>query len=242
MANSAKVKTSCRVIIQARMGSTRFPGKSMFELKGRCSLGHLVDSLRKGLESEKLLIVTSELSENNPIRDFSSRESIEFFSGDEENVALRFAKVLKFTDDEYFVRISGDSPLFDYRPVLETLNGLDPESDEIVTSIYPERTMPSGVNFEFVRRDVFLREYQNFTEERHFEHVTPYFYENAENFKIRQAPVSIENPSKYKFSFDTPEDRIRVEAIFEAMDKPHWLYTLKEKCAIYERLFGNEDL
>jgi spore coat polysaccharide biosynthesis protein SpsF len=219
------------------MGSERFPGKSMFNFKERASLGHLLDSLVHFFQKEKILVATSKLKANDSIRDFCKNESIETFSGDEQNVASRFVKILEADNSDYFVRLSGDSPLFDCETLVSSLESMKHGSPEILTSIYPERKMPSGINFEIVSRKLFLREYPNFSEERHVEHVTSYFYENAEKFNIKQAPGGMENPSKYKFSFDTQEDGKKIAAIFDCMDKPHWIYSLEEKCAIYERLF-----
>lgn len=88
-----------------------------------------------------------------------------------------------------------------------------------------------------MKTETFLNEYKNFKTKDHFEHVTQYFYENKGMFKIHPLKFNIKNPENYKFSFDTIEDKNKIEQFINTLEKPHYCYTLQEKCKIYEQLF-----
>lgn len=227
-------------IIQGRMGSERFPGKTMFQLAGKPSIAHLLDATRRVFANEDIIIATSVKTADDAIAEFCSVEGIECFRGDESNVAGRFFDVAKERNADYFVRLNADSPLLDFRVITKVLESAYeyPYADVVSTSVF--RTFPSGTNVEVVKSATFIREYSNFSKPEHFEHVTKYFYENVEKFKIISVKSEIEHPECYKFSFDTLEDGERIVKIFDLVQKPHSEYTLKEKCALYDDLFNKK--
>jgi spore coat polysaccharide biosynthesis protein SpsF len=223
------------IIIQARMGSKRFPGKSMHEFNDIPSLKHLTNSLLQLIPKEQIIIATSENIDNNAIREFAKIENINLYSGDENNVASRFYTILKHRPCKYFVRLNGDSPLFDYRILEEEISALNDKFD-IVSTIATER-FPSGMNFEILKSEVFKDYYNNFTTSDHFEHVTKYFYDHKDQFAIKQVENKIDNAKNYNFSFDTKEDLERLKKLFDSFDTEHCNYSLVEKCKIYDKLF-----
>jgi spore coat polysaccharide biosynthesis protein SpsF len=154
---------------------------------------------------------------------------VKCFRGPLENVAERFLEVIKFYKPEVFVRISADSPLFDYR-ILEHGFSLWKEELDLLTTVGSGQ--PSGMNAEFVKSNTFCSTYNQFTVSNHFEHVTPYFYENAERFKIERLESAFSSSEKLKFSLDNHEDLKLIERIFEQMQRPHYTYTLEEKAEL----------
>ncbi len=220
------------IIIQARMGSKRFPGKSMHLFNGKSSLSLLVDSLTQKFSKSLIYIATSIKKENHVIRKFAQEQGLHIYSGDEENVASRFLYILEQIEVDYFIRLNGDSPLFDYRLLYNTILNID-FSFDIYSTVFTKR-YPAGMNFEIVRKKTFLDEYYNFSDNSHYEHVTKYFYQNSKKFKIQQIDIIINNPETYRFCFDTDADRKRIEIIFNNMNKPHYYYTFQEKCKLYD--------
>jgi spore coat polysaccharide biosynthesis protein SpsF len=221
------------------MGSQRFPGKTMYPLQGKPSIAHLLDAVLQVFAAQDVVVATSVNRENDELVAFCEQSGIEAYRGDEENVASRFRDILRQTEAGYFVRLNADSPLLDYRTITEVL-GLLQETEAEIVSTAVRRTYPSGMNVEGLKSSVFLSEYPQFVLPGHFEHVTKYFYDNAERFDIRAVESGIERPERYKFSFDTQEDRDRMEQLFAALEQPHYEYTLQEKCALYDRLFPVE--
>ncbi len=226
------------LLIQARMNSNRLPGKSMILIKNRVVLDHILIALKQINPKHEIVILTSELSQNDSIRNYGQYKSICVFSGDETNVASRFFNFLNNFNRAYFVRINGDSPLIDYRLIEGTLNTIT-NGYSIYSTVF-NKTFPSGMNFEIVERKLFIESYNRFNSQEHFEHVTKYFYQNANEFKIRQidCPYFI-NPDKYKFSLDTYDDLLILQKIFNKFDKEQYFYNIAEKCQYYD-LIKNE--
>lgn len=217
------------------MGSKRFYGKSMYLFNGRPSLGHLLDSIVQYVDRGKIRVATTINKEDDPICDFCSDNGISYFRGDEINVALRFQRIVVQEEPDYFVRLNADSPLFDWRLLKKGLEQFRMENDICTTSI--SKKIPSGMNVEIINARTFLQEYQYFHLPSHFEHVTAYFYENKSRFRI--IPIEYEMPSEFcgfKFSFDTEDDRIRLEKLFRLMDKDHYFLSLIDKCKLYQEL------
>ena len=224
----------CPVIIQARMGSKRYPGKSMYMFNGKPSLMYLVESLEQCVDKKSIWVATSEMDDNDPIRELCRINSINVYSGDEDNVAKRYYDIVERIEGEYFIRVNGDSPLFDYRIMDTAIKEVDGNYD-LYSTIYTRR-FPSGMNFEIIRRALYVQEYPGFHKAPHFEHVTKYFYENRHKYRIKQVPYPAPDPGKYKFSFDTEEDRNTIRAFLAYIDKPHYCYSLAEKCDIYDKM------
>ncbi len=226
------------IIIQARMGSSRLPGKSLSLLKGKPSLLHLSESLLQAFQKESILVATTEKSKDDPICLLCENAGLQYYRGDEEHVALRFYAALNIYKPVFFVRLNGDSPLFDYR----ILRGaIDNNSNSDIITTVSDKPYPSGMNFEIIRTSVFLNAYPRFSTQPQREHVTKFFYEHPGNLKFTRLVSPVENSSRYKFTIDTREDLLRITKIFEAMDKPHYCYSLQEKCELYKKLFPDKN-
>lgn len=223
-------------IIQARAGSSRFPRKVLYPLAGKPALGQMIASVLQALDRKRIYIATSVNPENAPVAAIAAENGVNIFKGDEHNVASRFKSILESAPCEWFVRLSGDSPLIDYRIILSAVELLE-DGIDIVTTASP-RNYPSGMNVEIVRRSTYLSAYPSFTAPGHFEHVTTYFYDHPDRFSIRGVPPTIPDPERYKFSFDTEQDRLMIERIFGSLKQPHYRYTLEEKCRFYRDLCG----
>lgn len=225
------------VLIQARMGSERFAGKVLYPFRGEPALGHLLAAVLQVYLRENVIVVSSREEANDRLETFCRDRSVGIFRGDETNVAQRFRDVLECTKRPWAVRLSGDSPLLDHR-IIERALSMALESGADLVSTAPGRRFPSGMNVEVIRRETFLAAYGHFSNPGHFEHVTTYFYENPRAFLILGVPPETEHPERYKFSFDTDEDRKKIERIFEALPGEHYRYSLRDKCRIYETLFA----
>ena len=217
-------------IIQARMGSKRFPGKSMYPFNGKPSLQHLLESVMQVIAKENIYLASSINVENDAIEEFAVKNSFNVYRGDEENVASRFLHILQQKPCDYFVRLNGDSPLMDYRVIENALQHKNGGADLIST--VPGRKFPSGMNAEMIKSSTFLSSYELFSTNDHFEHVTKYFYENDKKLHIVTLQCPISNAQKFNFCFDTTEDRSKIEKIFAKLEKPHYEYTLQQKCSM----------
>lgn len=239
------------IFIQARMGSIRYPGKSLAKLAGRESLGHLLDSLRCIVPSDGIVVLTSNQGEDNPIEQFCRTEGVMVRRGDRDNVASRFLSAVSDLRPKYFVRISGDSPLFDYRILGDLLllfrqiaANIEHQARSVIVTTTGELPFPSGMNCELIPAELFVRCYQRFCTPDHFEHVTRYFYDcdlarqHSEGFEVVPLGCQIADARRYKFSFDTPEDGERIGRFFSKITRPHYELSLEEKCRIMAQILS----
>lgn len=223
------------IIVQARMGSQRLPGKSLIKIKEKTILEHALDALLSRFDKEDIVVATSNAPGNELLIKLCNTLNIKTFAGDEHNVASRFFEILKKYQPEYFVRISADSPLIDANSVASAVGKL--EDTGIVTTKGGE--FPSGMNVEVFNTDIYLNEFPKFKKPEHFEHVTTYFYEQNFPMKVLHCPVN--GAEMLKFSVDTHDDLNRVEKIFSMMSKPHYQYLIQEKCDMYKKLEDEND-
>lgn len=223
-----------KILIQARMGSKRFPKKTMYKFNNKPCLEHLVNSILNEFSRDEMVILTSKKNENNKIREFCRLNHIKCFSGSENNVAKRYYEFLKKDNCKYFVRICGDSPLFCAKELKSFLKNNKYLNHDIYSTLI-ERSYPRGNNFEVLKKEVFIKFYPLFRESEDFEHVTKFFYKNENVFRTKKINFSFNKPN-INFCFDNKKDCKLLESIFSKLDKPHFKYSLKEKCDIYENL------
>src|SRR5688500_5242636 len=103
-------------IIQARMKSTRLPGKVLLPIPlhgGKPIIQWIVDNVKKSGFEKKIILATSTNEEKDPLVAYCKTNSIECFRGDEENVLSRFIQILELNAFDLVVRLTGDNPLLD---------------------------------------------------------------------------------------------------------------------------------
>ena len=133
-----------------------------------------------------------------------------------------------------FVRLSGDSPLFDPALISEAIGLLEAEGADLSTNVWPTRSFPKGQSVEAIRTDSMARACAAMTDVADREHVTPYFYRNADAFRI----VGFEAGGDFagiQLSVDTAEDFVRAEAILAQIDAPAVAYGWREVLALNAR-------
>jgi len=207
------------------MSSSRLPGKVLRPVKGRPMLQYLLESLghcRQG----KVVAATSDEKSDEPIADFCRSFGTPCFRGPLEDVASRFAGAVRHFGFDCFVRISGDSPLLDYRLVDKGLELFSSGEYHLVTNILP-RTFPKGQSVEVIDSACFLSSAGKFSGKSEAEHVTPYFYSHQEDFVIHNFE-SGGDYSSIRLSVDTEEDMVRFGSVLSNMDRPHWEYSYLE--------------
>jgi spore coat polysaccharide biosynthesis protein SpsF len=207
------------LVIFARMSSGRLPGKSLADIHGRPLLGHVIDRSRGVGGDLPIVIATSTEGSDDAIAAYASREHVECFRGDLNDVAQRAlicAQTYKFSR---FARICGDRPFFDPGIVTALIarhigEGLDIASNTV------EKTFPAGAAAEIVSTDA-LRgalEATNNAEDR--EHVTRYFYNHPEDFKIANLRSDRPEDANISLAVDTAEDLERANWIASRFSGP----------------------
>lgn len=213
-------------LVQARMNSTRFPGKVLHPVCGKALLDYLLESLEKCVELSGTAVLTSDQPSDRPLIDFCQASKVRLLRGPLDDVAARFLLAVESFNLDSFVRISGDSPLLDHRLVDRAVRLFRENEVDLATNV-GRRTFPKGQSVEVIRAEAFVRACREMKDPADREHVTPYFYRRPDEFRI----LNFEAPGDHgriQLSVDTAEDMVRFENLALNLDRPHWEYTWQE--------------
>jgi spore coat polysaccharide biosynthesis protein SpsF len=170
-------------LIQARLNSKRFKKKALHLIKNKELILHVVEAVKKSKNISEIIITTSNLRSDDKLVYLLKKYKIKIYRGSLNNVALRMLKAAQKFKIRHFIRISGDSPLIDYKIIdyaIETFK--NHKNSDLVTNIFP-RKYPSGQSVEIIKTKTLEKNIKNFSLIEK-EHVTKYFYSNYKKFKI----------------------------------------------------------
>ncbi len=201
-------------IIQARMGSTRLPGKVLKEVNGKPLLLHQIERLKRCKKIDKLIIATTTEIQDNVLVDFCNKYNINVFRGSEENVLERYYGAWKKFGGEMIVRLTSDCPIIDPEIVDRLIEYFDANNFDYASNTI-ERTFPRGLDTEVFSATALENSYENAMLDRDIEHVTPYMYMNPDKFKLGNY-IGDRNHSMYRWTVDTEEDLKLIELLLTA--------------------------
>lgn len=217
-------------IIQARMRSSRLPGKVLREVAGRTLLGHLIARLTRAASLDLVLVATSDDASDDAVAAEAKRHGVPVHRGPLYDVAARFRQAVERTGLDVFVRVSGDSPLLDPALVDRVVSALTDDVD-VATNVHP-RSFPRGQSVEVVRTDAFRRALPLIDAPTDSEHVTPVFYRHPELFRIRNVRSDVDR-SAMRMVVDDVGDLERFERAVARMSRPPTDVGLDELIEIY---------
>ena len=211
-------------IIQARMGSTRLPGKIMKELAGKPMLWHVVERAGSAAELDKIIVATTANREDDAVEKFCRENNFLFFRGPDEDVLARYYLAAKEYKVSTIARITADCPLIAPEIIDECVQNFAAGRCDYISNINPgERTFPRGLDVEVFSFDALEKAFREAVEPYEREHVTPYIWQNKKNeFKIGSmitATPSYARP-QYRLTVAFPEDFELMEKIYGEFYKP----------------------
>jgi spore coat polysaccharide biosynthesis protein SpsF len=199
-------------IIQARMGSTRLPGKVLMDLAGETVLTRVVNRLRLCSGIGEILVATTDLRADDAIIAECSKIGVRIARGDQDDVLDRYYRAAQLMKAEVVVRITSDCPLIDPAITDKTIAAfLEARPDYASNSL--ERTYPRGLDTEVLSFDALARAWREARKPYEREHVTPYIYEHPEIFRILSVKGD-EDFSGHRWTVDTAEDLEFVRAVY----------------------------
>jgi spore coat polysaccharide biosynthesis protein SpsF len=219
------------------MTSSRLPGKTLMPLAGKPMLQHLLDRLLTAFPRERLLVLTSNETSDDPIAEYCATQRLPCFRGSLLDVAGRFLAAADQLGAPAFVRLSGDSPFLDVALIHQALAlYAQHRQPDLVTNVLT-RTFPKGQSVELMNTAALRRAYARYEQPGDYEHVGPYFYRHPDQFRIVDFTAS---PARGQVSLviDTREEFAAAEALLAAMDRPAVQYTWQETLALRDRLAG----
>ncbi len=204
------------ILIQARYNSKRLPGKVCLKILNKELLLHVYDNCKKSCLSN-IYVITSKNKSDKPIIDLCKKNKIKYFKGNLTNVYLRYFQAIKKFKLDAFVRITGDSPLIDYKIINKAIKKFLKEKPDIITNVFP-RTFPIGQSVEVINSNIFINNYKNILKKNEKEHITKYFYKNSKNFKIINFKNK-KNESKKNLSLNTRKDFFKIKDLIKLNEK-----------------------
>ena len=192
------------IIIQARMGSIRLPGKVLKKIGDKSLLEHLMYRVSALKHEIKAVIATSTLEINNEIEGFCIENNIICFRGSESNVLERYYLCAMKYSFDHIVRLTGDNPFIDEE---EIDNLIELHLDDNADYSRSYSALPKGVGAEIFSFKTLERCAKYGNEDNHKEHVNEYIEENKGKFKISELSVKKEkNRPEINLSIDSIED------------------------------------
>lgn len=196
------------VIIQARMNSTRLPGKVLKNICGKPQIQHVVDRMKSCKLVSDVVVATSVDPSNDILVEYLLKNNINFFVGSENDVLLRYIKAGKKYGAEVIIRVTGDNPMTDPGCVDKMIEShLQTRADYSTIKGLPLGVTASAINMETLER---IYQEPDLTD-RDKEHVTIYAYEHRDRYKINyiQAPSKLNHP-ELSMTVDTLEEFDRI--------------------------------
>lgn len=202
-------------VVQARVSSSRFPGKVLAPLRGQPLASYILNRLARSKRLGSVLLATSTAPDDDALAAAVDRAGFRVYRGSLEDVLSRFVFAARLAEADAVVRITGDCPLVDV-DVLDVMLERFAKGDLDYLSNVSPPTFPDGLDVEIVTTaalDVALREARPGHQR---EHVTPFFRDNPQRFRLGNHTNPAGDESKHRWTVDVPQDLATVAALVEA--------------------------
>lgn len=200
--------------IEARMNSSRLPGKVLMDIHGKPALARLVDRLRTSKTLTDIILATSENPSDDVLADWGRGYGLAVFRGSEEDVLDRVVQAQTAMQSDIVVEVTGDCPMLDPEIIDLGVESFLVNPCDIVTNARIE-SYPMGIDVQVYRRSDLETVAAQIDDPAVREHVTLYFYENPDRYRCIHllAPPSLRWPG-LRCQLDYPEDLAFIRAVY----------------------------
>lgn len=200
------------VLIQARCGSSRLPGKVMLDLCGKPSLQRVIERVQRSRHVDEVIVITSIEKSNLPLIKLCAEMGIRVFVGSEEDVLDRYWQAAKLLNPEYVIRITADCPLFDWRYLDMAIEQMQEDTDYMTELT---ETFPDGEDIEIIKFSVLKQAWTEARMASEREHVTLYIRNHSDKFRLQNLECPIPGIGEKRWTLDEEEDYQLICAIYE---------------------------
>ena len=216
-------KNKVVVFVQARMGSTRLPGKVMKKVLGKEILLHHIARIRMAKTVDEAVVITTTNSNDDQIAELCEDYKILYYRGSENDLLDRHYQAAKIFKADLAVKIPSDSPFSDPAVIDEVLNLYleNPDKYDYVSNFHPP-TFPDGLDVEGFTFEVLEKALKEATKPHEREHTTPFIWDQPDRFRIG----NVLNPRgnmfmTHRWTLDYPEDFEFIKSVLEYFkDRP----------------------
>jgi len=216
-------------ITQARIGSTRFPGKIMSTIKSRSLLSIHIERIKKSKKIDLVIIATTDKKDDDIIEYESNKLNVSCFRGEEEDVLDRFYRAAKPYEPTYIVRLTSDCPLIDYRLIDKVIDAALSSDVDYCSNTLIE-SYPDGQDVEVFSFRSLEKAWKEAVLLSDREHVTPYMKRNLKVLNIHSTNMMF---NKVRMTVDEPEDFMVIQRLVDKLG-------LDEKWEEYAELYLND--
>ena len=222
------------IIIQARMTSTRLPGKVLMTVMGKPLLEYQIERLQRVRSADDIIIATTTNDTDQPIVDLAERLGIKVFRGSEEDVLSRYFGAAQENGLDVVVRITSDCPLIDPVVVDDVIGTyLDNAENCDYVSNCLTRTFPRGMDTEAFSFELLEKVHLEARQQHEREHVTPYIYQSPQRFRLLNLAIILDE-SRHRWTVDTPEDFELIRRILEMLYPKNQVFGLEDVLAVMD--------
>lgn len=220
-------------VIQARMGSTRLPGKVLLDIAGTPMLARVVDRAQRAQTIDRVILATTTESRDDGLVEYARGLPIEIYRGDEHDVLDRYYQTAKHYALDVVVRITSDCPLLDPGLVDEVVRPLLDQASRVEFSAnILDRKFPRGLDVEAATAGALERVWRAGRLPHHRAHVFPYVYDHRDEFSTSSVSDAVDR-SWMRWTVDTAEDLAFVREICQALGVQE--FTWKDVLMFLER-------
>lgn len=213
------------IIVQARMGSTRLPGKVLKKIGEKRVIDHVFERLSKSKIADSVILATTVSENDNPLAEWAVKNNYPFYRGSEEDVLSRYYEAAKAHQCDIIVRVTSDCPFIDYEIVDKAIQTfVEDKKADYVSNVHPP-TYPDGMDVEVFSFASLSEANKKASKKHQREHVTPYIWENKDTFVLRNITCDKDH-SKLRCTLDTAEDLSFLRVAYKEINNHYFL--LKE--------------
>jgi spore coat polysaccharide biosynthesis protein SpsF (cytidylyltransferase family) len=220
-------------IIQARIGSTRLPGKVLMDFEGKTVLEHVISRVQRSrMVSEVVVATTFSISDLSIVK-LCSEKGVRVFCGSEDDVLDRFYQAAKLLKPENVVRITADCPLMDPDVIDKVIKKHSLEKADYTSNTLIE-SYPDGEDVEVFTYKALVNAWSKAELKSEREHVTPYIKKHNDMFKL----VSIENEedlSSKRWTLDNQEDFELISIVYKELYKNNNYFGMAEVLEFFKK-------
>ena len=222
-------------IVQARMTSTRLPGKVLLPILGIPMLSLQLERMRRATSIDGIVIATTVNAADDPIVELCIQQGIAYFRGSEQDVLSRYAEAAQAFGIDVVVRVTSDCPLIEPDLMDKVVNiflHAHGELDYVSNTLQP--SFPYGLAVEVFSRQVLDQAHRLAVQHAEREHVTPYIYWRPQQFRLKSFTHN-ENLSQHRWTVDTPEDFELVSKIYGALYPQNPEFGMKQTLQLFDK-------
>jgi spore coat polysaccharide biosynthesis protein SpsF len=214
------------IVVQARMGATRLPGKVLKPIAGRPMISYQLERLRRVKKAGQVVIATTDKPADDAIAAFCATAGVACVRGSEQDVLSRYYEALQRFPAAAIVRITADCPLIDPALVDQAIGVFERREHDYVSNMI-EHTYPYGMAVEVMSADALKEAHRDARRPEEREHVTPFIYRHPERYRLKSLTMT-PDLSRHRWTVDTAEDLDLVSRILQALYPRKPQFTLQD--------------